>query len=226
MGHKTKSWQDHCTAICHTLYNRTSGAVSDNAMSTFTWYQMLHLVSDTAWKTIDYKEVAHKRSLKICSESKHFGLIRELENDVIRNMGKEYLVRGSRQQLEVIEGWWETRNQHRDVLENLKKGGIPDDNETLKYAYTIYRASLEIKDKKNACTIDMKAEIMVSLCCKAIALLINPTLALVIGAIWTAYDIMEYAFGRSEMAVVGPMIHVLNTRLILDANGVFIEDYY
>lgn len=223
VGHKTNSFEDKCHEITSTIYNRLR---SEEGMSAYTWYQILHLVATSAWKTVDFKKLSKKDSKECCSVSSSCALIRELENNVLSNIAREYLIKGNRQQTEVINGWWETRNQHANVLANLEKGGIPPESEAMKYAFTIYRASLEMNARNNACTIDVRAEVMVSLVCKAIALCLSPQLALVIGVLWTAYDILEYAFGRTEMTVVVPLVHLLNTRIILDANGVFIEDFY
>jgi len=142
--HKTKGWQDRCTEISKTIYNRIS---TKKMMKTYSWYQMLHLCATSAFQTVAQKKLGFKKSIEMCSNSKQGILIRQLENEVLRNIARDYLIKGNAEQTALIQAWWDSRHQYQQVLDNLHKGGIKDED-TLKYAFTVYMASLEVNEKK------------------------------------------------------------------------------
>jgi len=219
--HTTKGWQDLCHGINTTIYNRLQ---KKQRKTCFSWYEILHLVSTSAFKTVGMKKLNSKEAREISTLPKHSAVIRQMENEIIRLIAREYLAKATKFQQTTIKDWWDNRHQYPNVIDNLKAGGIIDED-SLKYALTVHVAALELQSKSQSSVIDMKLEIGISLVCKVIALSISAHIALVIGLVWTCYDVLEYCFGKTEMVVVSPMIYVLNQRILLDAAGIYLEQY-
>jgi len=220
--HKTKGLIDCCSGISKTVYERLQKREKAKG---FTWYQMLHLCSTSGYKTIAQKKLGYKKSYQMCCEPSLVAPVRELENEMIRNVAKEYIVKGQKLQIELINAWWAERNNYSEALERLRKVGLEDET-TQKYCLTIYLAFLSLRNTEDKSPIDIKGQLFCSLICKVIALSISAPLALVIGIVWTINDVMQYCFGRCETKVLGPLLLILNQRIALDAMGISIDDYY
>lgn len=170
------------------------------------------------------KELKYAESIDICRQPQYGPVIRTLENEVIRNIAAQYIKKGTSEQLQAINSIWQKRSQYQQAIATWNSLGITNED-TLKYCLTIYLVSLQSL-KQQHLAVDVQNELLLSLLCKAIALSINPALALVIGTVGLVYDLLVFAFGSSEHKVLGPLIHILNQRIILDAFNIRLEEYY
>jgi len=70
--HKTKGWQDRCHEVSLTIYNRLQIVRKNHAayQSQYTWYELLHLVSTSCWKSVKARKLDFKKSFSMCTDPK------------------------------------------------------------------------------------------------------------------------------------------------------------